>query len=128
MAKKAGRKPTVARVQFQYVADPDYRVVPISGVHGHPNTHVGSGVFASFWFERMKPPVSFTRSVAADGTLGPEVDASDPETKNVERIVYTSFVLSTKSAREIGTWLLKMADNAEAFSEPPVKVAEPSES
>lgn len=103
-------------INFRYVKDDDYRIVPASGAHGGMTPD--GQVIAHFFVELLQLPETVTREVSSDGKLGKTTDETRADGEGVwfERRLTVGVVMSAEKARSIGEWLIGKADEVEEAS------------
>ena len=101
------------RINFRYVKDDDYRIVPASGVHGGitPDGHI----IAHFFLELLELPETVTHGLDSDGKLGDAIDQTHKSRNGawLERRLSFGILMSAAKARSIGEWLVGRADEVE---------------
>jgi len=97
-------------VNFRYVTDDDYRIVPASGVHGGMTPD--GQVIAHFFVELRQLPESVTHEVSSNGKLSDKTNETRRDAEGIwfERRLSIGVVMSAEKARSIGKWLIEKAD------------------
>lgn len=90
------------KVKFVYSRAADYRVIPATGVYGGPTP--SGNIKMNFMVESATEPTSATHTVAADGTLGDEVER-EPAEKTITRELQVGIVMNVEAAETFVKWL-----------------------
>lgn len=92
-------------ITFKYIFKYDYNPAYINGAHGGISPR--GEIVANFYLERPPLPNEITHAINADGSIGADVIAADPE--NLDRIIvrYVSsgVVLNYQNAKVMHGWL-----------------------
>ncbi len=101
------------RINFRYVKDDGYRIVPASGAHG--GITPDRQVIAHLFVELSALPETVTQEATSDGKLAqPKAPTpGDEGARWFERRLTVGILMAPDKARSIGQWLIAQAARVE---------------
>lgn len=100
-------------LKFKYIFDNHYNPVYVNGAHGGVTPR--GELIVNFYLERQPLPNSITHEIAANGTIGPEINADPADLgSSLVRVVSSGVVLSHQTAKDIHYWLGEKIKEMEA--------------
>lgn len=104
------------KIRYEYQVDDTAKLKYTHGVWGGVNPQ--GEIELNFYCENDKPPTITEREVQADGSLGIETQASDPNLENdsrtVVRNIHSKILINYHTARALLEWLEEKIDTLEA--------------
>jgi hypothetical protein len=102
-------------ISFKYIFKYDYNPVYVNGAHGGVSPR--GEIIANFYLERQPLPNEISHAVNADGSIGADVVAVDPENLNslIIRYVSSGVVLNYQNAKALHSWLGDKVEELESM-------------
>lgn len=95
------------KISFRYKISPNYAVYSVSGVHGGLNSQ--GNIIVNLFNERAPIPRRVTFELTDQGTLPPVPIEKESEEALIRDVIF-GIAIEPSSARSIGEWLIKQAD------------------